>query len=101
MRADQRFLNGIYQQPQPAAAPANPADKPLLLTRSQAAKFLGIGERTLWQLTADGKISCVKLGYKLVRYDVRDLIAFVDRHKQRGRVEGGDGDQPPSREPSG
>ena len=48
----------------------------LLLRPSEAAESLGISERTLWSLTDDGTIPCVRLG-RSVRYDVEVLRAWV------------------------
>jgi excisionase family DNA binding protein len=59
--------------------PAPDGAEPLLLTR-EAAAFLRISERKLWQLTRDGAVPCVRLG-RAVRYDRRDLIAFVEAMK--------------------
>lgn len=55
--------------------------EPLLLSYPAAAKFLGIGQRTLWDLTVPrGPIPSVHIG-RSVRFDRRDLIAFVDAQK--------------------
>lgn len=35
---------------------------PLAVRPREAARILGLGERTLWQLTADGRIPCIRLG---------------------------------------
>jgi predicted DNA-binding transcriptional regulator AlpA len=57
--------------------------KQLLIKSPEAATFLGVGERTLWSLTAPrGPIPSVKIGCS-VRFDKRDLIAFVDAQKQK------------------
>jgi excisionase family DNA binding protein len=61
-------------------APATPAAEPLLLTAREAAAALAISERTLWQLTKDGAVRCVRLG-RAVRYDRRDLIALIEQRK--------------------
>ncbi len=50
--------------------------EPMLLTCRQAAELLSISERTLWQLTKDGKIPVVKVG-RSVRYDPADLRAWI------------------------
>jgi excisionase family DNA binding protein len=55
--------------------------KQLLIIPREAAKALAISERTLWQLTKDGVIPCVRIG-RSVRYDLRDLQAWIDRHKR-------------------
>jgi excisionase family DNA binding protein len=56
----------------------------LLLTLPEAAKALSISQRKLWELTDRGIIAVVRIG-RSVRYDVRDLAAFVDAAKQGGR----------------
>jgi excisionase family DNA binding protein len=59
----------------------------LLLKPKEAAAALGISERTLWQLTKDGGIPSVLIGggkdRQVVRYDPRDLQAWIDSKKQR------------------
>jgi excisionase family DNA binding protein len=57
--------------------------EPLLLTLAEAAKLLAIGERTLWRLTDDGEIPVVRVGRRGVRYDRRDLVAWIDRAKRK------------------
>ena len=52
----------------------------LLVTAREAARRLAISERKLWSLTHDGDIPVVRDG-RSVRYDVRDLIGWIDRHK--------------------
>jgi hypothetical protein len=58
----------------------------LLLTARQTAVALAISERMLWELTARGELNPVRLpgrGSKAraLRYDVRDLRAWIDRLK--------------------
>jgi excisionase family DNA binding protein len=55
----------------------------LLLSPPQAARALAIGQRKLWELTNRGVIRAVRIG-RAVRYDVRDLAAFIDRAKEGG-----------------
>jgi excisionase family DNA binding protein len=55
----------------------------LLVAPPEAAKALAIGQRTLWALTKRGVIPAVRIG-RSVRYDVRDLAAFIDRAKEGG-----------------
>lgn len=57
-----------------------PSIQPLLLTARQAAKALSISERTLYTLTKTGEIPAIKVG-RLVRYDPRDLDAWIHRAK--------------------
>ena len=56
---------------------------PLLLTPQQAAETLAVSPRTLWGLTNDGRIACVRIG-RSVRYDPADLRRYVDAQKEGG-----------------
>lgn len=47
-----------------------------LLNEPQAAKFLGVCQRTLFSLRDSGKIDYVKIG-RLIRYDLSELKRFV------------------------
>jgi len=54
----------------------------LLLSAREAAKMLAISERTLWSITAPrGPLPCVRIG-RVVRYDLRDLQAFINSRKE-------------------
>ena len=55
--------------------------KQLLIIPREAAHALSISPRTLWQLTNEGTIPCVRIG-RSVRYDLRDLQAWIDRLKE-------------------
>jgi excisionase family DNA binding protein len=55
----------------------------LLVASREAAKLLGISERTLWTLTDEGDLPCVRIG-RLVKYDPCDLQQWVTTHKQHG-----------------
>jgi hypothetical protein len=72
----------------PLLPPSEAAEIPilrLLLIARDAAKALSVSERTLWGLTHPrGPIPVVKFG-RAVRYDARDLAAFIDRAKEGGR----------------
>ncbi|NLX22939.1 MAG: helix-turn-helix domain-containing protein [Phycisphaerae bacterium] len=59
---------------------AQPAPTELLWSPRQAAKSLSICERTLWSLTSEGQIRCIRIG-RIVRYDPADLRAWIDRKK--------------------
>ena len=52
-----------------------------LLTRRQAASYLGVTERTLavWKCTRRYDLPCVKIG-RLVKYRKADLDAFISRN---------------------
>lgn len=59
--------------------------QPMLVNAKDAAKALGISERTLWQYTfgnvaEESRIPAVRIGNR-VRYDVNDLRAFIERRK--------------------
>ena len=56
----------------------------LLLTPRQAAERLGISERTLWQLKADGEIPFLRIG-RLIRYSLVDLEKWVEDRSQGGK----------------
>jgi len=58
-----------------------------LLTYRQAAKVLGVTERTVWTLVHDGALPAVRFG-RSVRIDPIDLRQFIDRGK-RGGIGGG------------
>jgi excisionase family DNA binding protein len=49
---------------------------PRLLSASDAAKYLAISERTLFELTKTQKLPAVRIG-RAVRYDKSDLDAFI------------------------
>lgn len=51
-----------------------------LLKSKEAAKYLCISEKTLWNLTNAGEIRAVRMG-RLVRYDPTDLDEFIQRSK--------------------
>ena len=54
------------------------ATKPMALRSREAAKALGISERTLWQYTKDGLIPCKRVGAgKTKMYPVAALEAWL------------------------
>ncbi len=56
----------------------------LLVDSPTAAGMLSISERSLWSLQASGEIPSVRIG-RSIRFDIRDLVAFIDQHKKEGR----------------
>jgi excisionase family DNA binding protein len=52
----------------------------LLWTCREAAAALNVSERTLWKLTNEGDIPCVRIG-RAVRYDPADIRAWIDAQK--------------------
>lgn len=54
---------------------------PLALSPRDAARALSMSEKGLWNITRPrGPIPAAKIG-RLVRYDIRDLLAFLDAMK--------------------
>ena len=51
-----------------------------LIKCRDAAAYLGICERKLWQLEKDGRILSVRID-RAVRFDVADLDAFIQSMK--------------------
>ena len=56
-----------------------------LLTSSEAAHYLGISTRKLWELGNRGVVPVVRPDNRMVRFDVKDLDAFVEAKKKGGR----------------
>ncbi len=55
-----------------------------LLTSSEAAHYLGISTRKLWELGNRGVLPVVRLDNRMVRFDLADLDSFVDAKKKGG-----------------
>lgn len=53
-----------------------------LVKPPEAAQRLAVSERTLWELTNHGDLTCVRIG-RSVRYDVLDLDAWIERQKTK------------------
>ena len=51
-----------------------------LIKCREAAAYLGICERKLWQLEKDGRIPSVRID-RAVRFDITDLDAFIQSAK--------------------
>jgi len=49
---------------------------PLLINAREAARLLGLSERTLWSMTASGEIPHVRIR-RSVRYSPHDLAAWI------------------------
>lgn len=47
-----------------------------MLKSRQAATYLGISERKLWQLEKEGRITSVRID-RVVRFDINDLDDFI------------------------
>lgn len=72
----------MLERTSPARA-RNAETAPLLVNSRTAARSLGISERTLWGLAADGLLPQVRIG-RAVRYAVADLQAYIDRQRTGG-----------------
>jgi excisionase family DNA binding protein len=57
--------------------------EPLLLTKDDAARSLSISVRQLSRFLADGSLTAVRLGPRLVRFTTHDLAAFVARQSRQ------------------
>ncbi|NLK42461.1 MAG: helix-turn-helix domain-containing protein [Planctomycetes bacterium] len=51
-----------------------------MLKSRQAAAYLGISERKLWQIEKEGRIPSVRID-RAVRFDINDLDDFIRRAK--------------------
>ena len=62
---------------------------PRLLTRKQAAAYLGVTPGTLavWASTKRQVVPCIRMGKRLVRYRQEDLDAFLRQHLDAGGAE--------------
>ncbi len=53
-----------------------------LIKCREAAAYLGICERKLWELSKNGRIPAVRID-RSVRFDIADLDAFIQLAKER------------------
>ena len=51
---------------------------PLLVDIREAARLLGVSQRTIWQLSNDSSIVAVKIGKRGVRYSYSSLRQFAE-----------------------
>jgi excisionase family DNA binding protein len=58
-------------------------DAPLLMTVRETAAALALCEKSVWQLTRDGKLPVVRIG-RAVRYDLADVLRFIAASKTGG-----------------
>jgi excisionase family DNA binding protein len=52
----------------------------LLIKAQEAAELLAISPRTLHELTKAGKVPCIKLGRRGVRYSPAALKIWIENH---------------------
>lgn len=60
-----------------------PAPEPMLYSRRQVAAMLGLCEKSVWQLSRDGKLPIVRLG-RAVRHDAADVRRLIESAKGKG-----------------
>lgn len=65
-----------------------PENEPATLTYAEAATYLGIGVRTLRDLTNAGTVRHVRPAGRLVRFRRVDLDAYLDRTARGGDPKG-------------
>jgi excisionase family DNA binding protein len=70
------ILNGSAMVSQASSSPS------LLVKPDEAAKLLAVSPRTLWSLTRDGVVPCVRFG-KSVRYSMDTLRAVIAQRENR------------------
>jgi len=71
----------------PCEAPRGPATPHLLKSR-ETAEVLGVSEKTLWSLTKEAVIPCVRLG-RLVRYDMDAVRVAIANLSSEGTTQAG------------
>lgn len=54
------------------------SESPVLITRREAAKRLGISEKSLDTATKRGEIPCVRINDRLVRYSIPALDRMIE-----------------------
>lgn len=60
----------------PEIRPLDPRSEPLLLRPAEAARFLAISPRKLWELTNCREVPAIRIG-RALRYPTEDLRAWV------------------------
>jgi excisionase family DNA binding protein len=65
-----------------AVTPTPAHGLPHLLPAPDAARVIGVSERTLFTLTKSGQIPAVRIG-RAVRYDPTDIQRFIERAKSQ------------------
>jgi excisionase family DNA binding protein len=65
--------------------PSYQPGKQRLLRAKEAAQYLAISARKLWELVNRGIIPAVRLDGRMVRLDRADLDAFIEARRTTGR----------------
>lgn len=77
---DDEWFNGSpgsFASPRDIVREAETADQPLLVTVQEAARLLGIGRTTMFELIGSGGIKSIRLGRRRL-ISRRSLETFVD-----------------------
>jgi len=56
-------------------------DSKLLLTELEAARLLGVSQRTVWALGARGEFPVIRIG-RAKRFDRRDILHWIEQQKR-------------------
>lgn len=59
-----------------------PTPTPPLLTTKEVASMLAICERKLFSMRSSAELRCIRIG-RSVRYDPREVAAFLERQRDR------------------
>jgi excisionase family DNA binding protein len=82
-------IREVLPPPQPPTPsqnnPRSDAEDKMLLTGRETAKVLGISARTLFKLTANGELPCVKLE-RLVRYNRDTLREWIEQKESAAKT---------------
>ncbi len=54
-----------------------------LLTADEIARVLSVSRKTIYKLTENGTLPCIRIG-RAVRFDPADVEAFLQQAKQNG-----------------
>ena len=57
-----------------------------LMTAGQTAKALCVSSRTVWTLTKEGALKCIKIGRRVL-YAPDDIRALIDRCRHGGDMQ--------------
>lgn len=55
-----------------------------LLTVKEVAKFLRVGEATVYRLLREGELRVIRRGRRYTRFRKSDILEFLDRYTTRG-----------------
>jgi excisionase family DNA binding protein len=60
-----------------ASRPENQPDQ-RYFSAAQAASYIGVTERCVWQMAADGRLKTYRLGSRIVRFRIDDIDAALE-----------------------